>query len=123
MLSFLFLYADAGVLVMRLAIAVIFIVHGMRKLNGSMGSFMTFIGVVETLGALGLILGLFTQIAAMGLTVVMAGAMYKKIFEWSTPFTAMDKMGWEFDLILFAACVALMTFGAGMYSLEARWFI
>ncbi len=122
MIPFLFEHADAGILVLRLAIAAIFLVHGVKKLDGKMGGFMTFIGVAETLGGVALLAGVLTQLAALGLAIIMIGATYKKIVEWKVPFTAMDKMGWEFDLSLFGACVALMTLGSGAYGLDVIWY-
>lgn len=111
-------YGSVGVLALRLAIAAIFLVHGTKKL-GNLTSFMGFIGICETLGGLAMLFGFLTQLAALGLGIIMIGAMYKKINEWHVPFTAMDKMGWEFDLILLGACIALLTLGAGVYSVDS----
>ncbi len=123
MLSSLLVYGSLGLLALRLAVAAIFFVHGSRKLNGSMGGFMTFIGVCETLGAVAILLGFLTQWAALGLAIIMLGATYKKIFEWHVPFADMKTTGWELDLIILAACVALITMGAGVYSIDARWMM
>ncbi len=106
-------YPDYGLLFLRIAVAATFLAHGPKKLNGSMGGFMTFIGVCETLGALAVLLGVLTQWAALGLGIIMCGAIYKKNMEWHVPFAAKDKMGWEFDLMILAACIALLTLGAG----------
>ena len=114
-------YGDFSLLVLRLAIAAIFFAHGPKKLNGSMGSFMTVIGWIETVGGISVLLGLLTQLGALGLGIIMLGATWKKINEWHVPFTAMDKMGWEFDLIIFAACFVLFVMGAGYYSVDALW--
>lgn len=122
MISFLFSYGDTGILLLRLAIAVIFLVHGTKKLDGKMGNFMTFIGVAETLGGLALLVGFLTQWAALGIAIIMVGAMYKKIVEWHMPFTSMEKTGWEFDLILLAACATLMTLGSGAFGVDAMWY-
>ena len=122
MLSFLFSSADCGLLALRIAIAVIFLVHGPKKLSGAMGAFMTFIGAAETAGAVAVLLGFLTQYAALGLGIIMVGAIYKKITEWHVPFTAMDKTGWEFDLMILSGCLALLTSGAGAWSVDALWF-
>ncbi len=115
-------YADLGLLALRIAIAAIFLVHGPKKLSGSMGSFMTFIGVAETAGGTAVLLGFLTELAALGLGIIMAGAIYKKITEWHVPFTAMDKSGWEFDLLILAGCIVLLTVGSGSYGIDAMWF-
>jgi putative oxidoreductase len=117
----LYAYSDLGLLALRIAIGLLFLAHGLPKLSGKMGGFMTLVGVVETVGALGVIVGFYTQIAALGLAVVMLGAIYRKIFDWHVPFSATDKMGWEVDLTLLAASILLMTNGPGAYSAEKMW--
>lgn len=121
-LDFLFPHGDAGILLLRLAVAAIFLVHGINKLDGKMGQFMLFIGIAETLGGAALIVGFLTQLAALGLAIIMLGAIYKKIVEWHVPFTAMDKTGWEFDLLILASCAALMTLGSGAYGFDMIWY-
>lgn len=113
-------YPDLAPLVLRLAIGVIFLVHGLGKLK-NINSFLGFIGVCETLGAIALIAGFLTQWAALGLAIIMVGAAYKKAFEWHVPFFTLEKMGWEYDFMIFAACVALLFTGAGAYSVDMMW--
>lgn len=110
-------YGNWGVLALRLAIAAIFLYHGPKKL-GDLRSFMGFIGICETLGGLALLFGFLTQLASLGLGIIMFGAIYKKTREWHIPFSAMDKMGWEFDLAILGACLALLTLGAGSISVD-----
>ena len=122
MFYFLSSYSDAAQLVLRLVIAAIFLTHGPKKIGGSMGSFMAFIGAAETAGGIAMVLGFLTQLAALGLGIVMLGAIWKKINEWHVPFTAMDKIGWEFDLMILAGCVVLLFMGGGFYGVDAAWF-
>ncbi len=122
MILSLFNYGDVGILALRLAMGVIFLVHGVKKLDGKMGKFLLFIGIAETLGGAALLVGFLTQWPAIGIAIIMVGAIYKKITEWHVPFTAMNKTGWEFDVILLAACVALMTLGSGLYGVDALWY-
>lgn len=115
-------YNDIGLFLLRLAVAAVFIYHSLPKLKNArkmaeamdwpMGAALA-LGLVELLAAIGLILGLYTQLAALLLAIVMIGAIYFKIIKWRTPFSAMDKMGWEFDLILLAANVAILLSGGG----------
>jgi len=121
MLDVFYDYGDLAVLLLRLSLAAIFLVHGPKKLNGAMGNFMTFIGVAETAGGLAMLFGFLTQLAAIGLGIIMIGAMYKKINEWHVPFTSMEKTGWELDLIILASCIVLLTLGAGAYSVDVMW--
>lgn len=116
--AFFLSYSNAGLLLLRLAIAAIFLVHGPKKL-GNMASFMGFIGVCETLGGLAVLFGFLTQLASLGLGIIMMGAIYKKMNAWHVPFAAMDKVGWEFDLMILGGCIALLTLGAGYYSVDA----
>ena len=121
-LSSLHSVSDWGLLVLRLAVGVIFLYHGPRKLNGAMGGFMLFIGICETCGALAVIAGFLTQLAALGLSIVMLGAIYKKINEWHVPFSALDKTGWELDLMILSGCIALILLGAGNMAVDPMVF-
>lgn len=106
-------YSDWGLYALRLAVAVIFIYHAVPKLKGKMGQTFVFLGVVELVSGIGLILGVYVQLAALLLAVVMVGAIYMKIAKWNAPFSAHDKTGWEFDLILLAANLAILLTGGG----------
>lgn len=122
MLEQLAQYSDFGLFLLRLAVAYVFLVHSWPKLKkpqpmaqgmGWPKEAIMLLGAAEFLPSLALIIGLWMQWAAILLGVVMLGALYYKIFKWQTPFTAMDKMGWEFDLILLAANVAILLTGGG----------
>ena len=112
---------NIGLLVLRLAVAAIFFRHGWAKLKNmkKIGSFMTFIGICETLGSLALIAGFLTELASLGFAVIMLGAIYMKNFKWGVPFSFDKGTGWEFDLLLFAAAILLISSGAGNMSLDA----
>jgi len=121
-----------GLLVLRLVLGIIFLYHGIPKLKnaammaqgmGKPKGFIFTLGLVEILSSIAIILGLLTEIGAIFLTVVMLGALYYKIFKWKIPFAAMDKLGWEFDLILLGAALALLFIGAGNISLDAMFGI
>ncbi|MDP3992018.1 MAG: DoxX family protein [Nanoarchaeota archaeon] len=118
---------NIGLLVLRVFVGIIFVYHGMPKIRmpahhgglmGKSGSFTFLLGLVEFLSGLALILGLYTEIAALFVIVIMFGALFHKWFKWKVPFSAMDKMGWEFDLILLGAAIALLFTGAGYLSLD-----
>lgn len=125
-LTTLFSQADAGLLALRLAIGAVFLYHGAPKLMKSammskgMGLpvwFVFALGLAETLGGLGVILGVYTPLAAMILGIVMFGAIWFKIVKWKVPFYANDKTGWEFDFVLLAANIAIALTGGGTISL------
>jgi len=126
-------FADWGFLGLRLALGAIFISHGLSKhgmwkvapseqMSRGMLNTLRFLSVAEPVGALCVMFGLFTQIAAAGLALVMIGATYFKMFKWKTGFVAQNRLGWEFDLILFAASMALFLNGAGGISLDRLLF-
>ena len=122
--------SDFGLLVLRVFLGIIFIYHGMPKLtmSGTMAKGMgwssgsvVLLGLVELLSGLALILGFYTEIASIFVAVVMLGALFHKMFKWNIPFSAMDKMGWEFDFILLGAAIAVLFLGAGSISLDAMF--
>lgn len=127
MLTTLTQFSDVGLLVLRLAIAAIFIYHsvpklknskGMAQMMGSSAGMVFTLGAVEFLSSLGLIFGVYIQLAALLLAIVMLGALGMKIMKWNMPFSAMDKTGWEFDLILLAANVFILLNGGGGLSIQ-----
>jgi len=115
-------YGDWGLLILRLAIGIIFVYHAKSKVGGKMGGFLQFIGFCELAGGLAMIAGFLTQLAALGIGIIMLGAIYKKINEWHIPFWAKDNTGWEYDFLILAACIALIFLGAGSMSVDARVF-
>ncbi|MBI2063286.1 MAG: DoxX family protein [Candidatus Yanofskybacteria bacterium] len=121
-----FLNANLGLLILRLAVAIIFLYHGLPKLMkaGMMGQMMGMsggevfmLGMIEALSGIGLLLGIYIQLASILLSIVMVGAIYFKMTKWKTRFSAMDKTGWEFDFILLASNLAIFFTGGGYYRL------
>ena len=115
-------YSHTGFVILRLALAIVFLVHGVAKLfkakmmgqsfpGGVSGVFV--LGTVESLSALAIIFNYYLQLGALLLALVMLGAGYMKIVKWKVPFIAMDKTGWELDFVLFAISVAFLL-GLGM---------
>ncbi|HYD03918.1 MAG TPA: DoxX family protein [Alphaproteobacteria bacterium] len=121
---------DTGLLILRLVLAIIFIVHGVSKIkhrkemSKAMGSphktgFVHFLGVAEFAAAIALILGLFTTLASLGLIIVMIAAIWMKIHAWKIPFTTQSNTGWEYDLLIIAALLILIFVGPGAYSIDS----
>lgn len=119
-------YADFGLYLLRLVVAIIFIYHAwpkllktkmMAQMVGMPTPLVALLGLVEFLSSIGLILGAAAPLAASLLALVMVGAIGFKVVKWRVPFAAMDKTGWEFDLVLLAANIAIVLTGGGTIGL------
>lgn len=121
-----YLNQNLGLFVLRLGVFLIFFYHGMGKLK--MSAMMAqglgwskwkviALGLVETVSSVLVLTGFHFRYGAVLLGLVMIGAIWYKIFKWKTGFSKMDGMGWEFDLILLAANVAIFFVGAGGWRL------
>ncbi len=115
-------YGDWALLALRLLVAVIFFVSGLSharkpkeraKSIGAPPAFTLFLGVAEMAGALGVATGILIQPAAIGLILVMLGAIQKKAFVWKTGFWGEKASGWHYDLMLVAMNLIFVTFGGG----------
>ncbi len=101
-------FTDFGLLLLRLMVGVVFITSGWNHLKdpearaksiGTSKGFAIFLGAAEVLGSLGVIFGVLTQLAALGLILLMLGAIQKKIFVWHTGFWGEKTYGWHYDLM------------------------
>jgi len=126
---------DVGLLILRLVLGLTLAAHGWNKFFGggripgtarwfeSIGmKFGTLQAVVaastEISAGLGLAAGLLTPIPAAGFVALMLVAAWT-VHRHNGFFIV--KEGWEYNLILATAAVAVATFGAGRYSLD--WLI
>ena len=126
-LPWLLQFSDAALLFMRLLVGLVFIASGWRhakdpvsrgKSIGMSPDFVRFLGLAELAGGLGVAFGVLTQLAALGLILVMLGAIQKKIFVWKTGFWGKASDGWHYDLLLVAMCLVIATTGGGRYVLS-----
>ena len=122
----------AGLAILRVVVGIVFFVHGFQKLffvgfggvAGMMeglgvpapGLFAVILTLVELLGGLALILGLFTRLAAIPLAVDMLVATL--MVHLPNGFSVLPNGGYEFTLVLLAASVALAVAGPGEASLD-----
>jgi putative oxidoreductase len=131
---------DVSVLILRLMLGIVFFPHGMQKLLGWFGGYgfsgtfemfttkmaipavFAFLAIIaEGLGPLGLITGLLTRVAAFGIAVEMAVAVY--MLHWQNGFYMnwfgnQKGEGFEFHLLVFAIAIALMIKGGGKWSVD-----
>ena len=119
-------FSDVALLFMRLLVGLVFIASGWShakdpvtrgKSIGLSPSLTRFIGMAELAGGLGVAFGVLTQLAALGLILVMLGAIQKKIFVWHTGFWGKSSDGWHYDLLFVAMCLVIATTGGGRYVL------
>lgn len=112
---------DYGLLFLRIMVAAIFIDSGWDDLKdpdarsknlGLPKGFTIFLAVAEVAGGAGILLGILQQLAAIGLILIMLGAVQKKIFVWKSGFWGNDHPGWYYELTIIAMlCVILFTDG------------
>jgi putative oxidoreductase len=119
-------FVDFGLLALRLMVAVVFINSGWShatkaeersKSIGMSKGFTIFLGVAELAGGLGVAFGVLTQLAALGLILVMLGAIYKKIFVWHTGFWGEKASGWHYDLIFVVMNLVILFTDGGRWVL------
>jgi putative oxidoreductase len=125
---------------LRVCLGLIFLAHGAQKVLGwfggqgfsaTLGGFAHNFGIpaplavlailAEFLGGIGLLFGLLTRVAAFGITVVMAVAIFMVhaphgfFMNWSG---SQQGEGFEFHLMAIAIGITLMARGAGAWSLD-----
>jgi putative oxidoreductase len=115
-------YADWSLFLLRVMVAVVFGSSGFQHLKSprqraeSLGlsvGFTVFLGAAELAGAFAIVAGVLTQWAALGLTLVMLGAIYMKVAKWKTGFWGEKSMGWHYDLIFVAMNLVILCTGGG----------
>ena len=79
--------------------------------------FTLVLGLAELVGGLGVAFGVLIQPAAIGLILVMLGAIQKKIFVWHTGFWGDKASGWHYDLMLVVMNLVILTTNGGRYAL------
>ena len=131
---------DTATAILRLALGVVFFAHGAQKMLGwfggygfpaTMGAFtkmmhipapLAFLAIAaEFFGGIGLIVGLLTRVAALGIWVnmVVAIGMVHRSFGFFMNWSGTQKgEGVEYHLLVLAMALFLMIRGAGAFSLD-----
>ncbi|HYC83539.1 MAG TPA: DoxX family protein [Candidatus Paceibacterota bacterium] len=114
---------DLALLLLRLGLSVVFLGHGIAKLNdlpGTVAYFAAlglpavmayFIAVLETVAGAAVLMGVFTRLSALGLAATMVGAIV----------TTKGQGGigsFEFEFILLIVSLALALIGPGKYAVK-----
>ena len=134
------IHGDVVPLVLRLTLAVVMFAHGAQKVLGWFGGsglrgtldLLQKSGVswpvavltimAEFLGPLGLAVGLLTRVAALGIAVVMLGAIltvHRQHGFFMNWYGNEQAEGFEYHLLAIGLAVALVLDGAGAWSLDA----
>jgi putative oxidoreductase len=130
---------DVAFTILRLVLGVVFFAHGAQKMLGWFGGFgfqgtmgfFTHMGMpapvalliicTEFFGGLGMIFGLLTRIAALGIGCLMIGAIFMVhlpngfFMNW---MGTQKGEGFEYHLLVIAIAGALLLRGAGAFSLD-----
>jgi uncharacterized membrane protein YphA (DoxX/SURF4 family) len=115
-MPFLADYTGWGATALGVVLGLIFVVHGWAKLRNPVPVGKLFgkgrnagllFGIVEVLAGVMIATGKGTFTSSVVIIVIMLGAVWFKVTKWKTPFTT-DATGWEFDLLIIAAALALL---------------
>jgi putative oxidoreductase len=128
-------------LFIRLALGAVMFAHGAQKVLGWFGgpgmektiqAFTVKMGfplwvpvllmIIEFLGSLGLVTGLFTRLSALGIGTAMGVCAYMNHLQhgfFMNWFGAQKGEGFEFHLLVIGICLALAVKGGGLLSLDA----
>jgi putative oxidoreductase len=131
---------DPVTTILRLMLGIVFLPHGAQKMLGMFGgsgfsatmqmfetgmhipAVFAFLAIAaEFFGAIGLILGFLSRIAAFGIFVDMAVAIYKVHFHNGLFMNWTGKQageGFEYHLLVLAMTVAIMIAGSGAFSVD-----
>lgn len=115
-------FVPLALLFMRVILAMMFIDSGRRHIQDPVGRAKNFglsvwftylLGLIELIGGVMILVGLFTQLTAMVLSGVMLGAIYFKMFVWNTGMYGEHNDGWYYDALLLAGTGVLFAIGGG----------
>lgn len=115
---------DYGLLFLRIVLGAIYIDSGYEDLKnpdersksiGQSKGFTVFLAAAEVAGGAGIILGVLQQLAAIGLILIMLGAIQKKIFVWKTGFWGKNGFGWSYETMLISMLLVVLFTDGGRF--------
>jgi putative oxidoreductase len=124
---------DLALLLLRIGVGSIFIVHGLHKrrlwkvqpsaqMPAGFLRTLRFLSIAEPAGGIAVLFGFLTQLAALGLALVMLGALRFLITKAHRKFTGENVPGWEFEFMLLLVAIALTIMGGGRFALDRILF-
>jgi len=117
-------YTDFALVFLRLMVGLVFIDSGYNDIRDPAGraaglglpkGFVLFLAVAELLGGLAVVFGFLSQLAAIGLILIMLGALQKKIFVWKTGIWGKHGQGWSYELILVSMLLVVLCTNGGRF--------
>jgi putative oxidoreductase len=116
-------FTDVALLLLRIMVGLVFVSSGYSHLKDPEArsksiemskGFTIFLGAAEFAGGLGVTFGVFAQLTAIGLILLMLGAVQKKIFVWHTGFWGKSGTdGWSYDTMMIIMNFVIITTGGG----------
>ena len=107
------------------SIGAIFIIHSLKKFDPSWQEWLMSIGLppemqlpialAELIGGILLIIGVLTRVTGSVFAIILLGAIFH--IRWENGFFV-SKGGWEWDLVMLAAVLAIIVTGPGRISLS-----
>ena len=87
------------------------------KSIGMSKGFTLFLAGAEIAGGSAVIFGVLQQLAAIGLILIMLGAIQKKLLVWKTGFWGKDGFGWSYELTLISILLVFLFTDGGRFVL------
>lgn len=130
---------DIGLFIARISLGIVILTHGLQKLLGLFGgagfsgTVDFFVGsglpsavailiiIAESFGALGLILGFFSRLAAFGITLIMLGAIFMVHIQngfFMNWFGNQAGEGFEYHLLALGLSLVVLIKGGGKWSVD-----
>lgn len=119
-------WTNVAFLFLRIMLAIVFISSGIQHMRDpkgrsksiGMSPLFTFaLGGWEVLGSVSLLIGLWAQVGAAMVLLVMLGGLQKQIFVWHKPFFEGSNGGWHYELLLACASLVIVTTAGGSITL------
>jgi len=123
---------DVGILILRISVGIVMVAHGLPKIfwkrelfnkkwkkeyGFPLGS-VIITGIVQVVGGLAIIVGIFTQLPSLILALNMLVATYVSIWKHDEPFLSTPEgKGWDVNFLLVGALITLVFLGGGTWSL------
>ena len=125
---------DLAILLLRLSLGIVMIPHGVHKLQTlnkvntkwredygfPMGT-VALVAILQIVTGLAVVLGIYTRYAALIQALITVVATYVSIWKNREPFLSLPTgKGWDINLLLMGAFIALILLGDGSWALLSR---